>query len=155
MIIGVFIYFIAMVSFLHKNDNKYAIWILILSWAIFKLIGDNVLENSGKLYYISAALTDAIIVNLLGKLKKISILILQLQAICICYICTNLIGFILYELYYEAIFYDVTCTILIVLTLLTVTQKGSDHELGTDTNYKYNHYFCGSDTTISTEIQKN
>jgi len=103
-----------------------AIILYVLLTGIHTLVGKFIPDSAGFTYYLSAAVTDFLIILSLSLVKEKSKLIIGLQKINLWFININLFGWLLFEAYYEPTAYNILCYVLYFLALVVIYRGGSN-----------------------------
>lgn len=80
-------------------------------------------DYDGLQYYGSAALFDLAIIILTSGINPIPKMVLSLQKICIVSIVANLVGWILWFLYYPPLLYDLAFVVIYAWTLIILIKR--------------------------------
>jgi len=106
------------------NINKLAVYIFCFLAALFGLLGELIPDSYGYFYYIGAGLTDLLVIYVLSRIAHPTKLISKIQELCINFIAVNFIGWAMFMLYMEPIYYTGLC-FLLYLRMITITNGGA------------------------------
>lgn len=150
VLLGALIIAMALLSFTRHGKDRYIILAFAALCGFFQLIS-NSLGNYQ--YYLGAAITDLIIINLISKIVKPTATIINLQKIALWFIYVNTIGWIIYELYYPPFLYNTICLALFISALVVAVRKGGDSGLGSITSNSNDFTIRGGYNSCNTQMQ--
>ena len=113
--------FICCAAITQVNQSRFALLLfalLCLSYDFFESSIDN-----NYLYYISAAFIDLIIIKILSLVSKPNNTNLLLQKICLCFICVNFLGYLIYYLDLPSVIYSFLSSVLYMTVLIIAIFK--------------------------------
>ncbi len=117
-----------------STGGKISVCIFCATVLIFNNISYYIPDEYGIEHYLLAALTDLFIIYLLKKKKKPTKTTIIIQSWCVMFIITNVIGWVIYMLYYPPAAYDYLCSITYMLMLLTIIEGHRDGNINMDRN---------------------
>lgn len=138
-----------------EDENKLAVLTLGLAVLMFDNIDSLIPDSWGAIYYIGAAIVDLIIIALLNQFSTPTKLILQIQNICLLFICLNLFGWICFMLYFQPEAYNFLCAVLYAWTLVTIFRGRDKHVLGNNTVGRGGVGFLSNNHTSGHALQAN
>lgn len=138
MIVSGLIFAIALLSIFQCNDRR----MTALVFTLLTLQHDLFFQGLGGLYYfLSAGLTDIIIMVIIAKLRIITKLTMNLLNICLGFILLNSVAWIMWELSlpYENIYALVAAILYFCAIVSLLSRDGIEN--GNYRNYRFNEWF--------------
>lgn len=83
-------------------------------------------DTDGFLYYGSAAFSDLLVIFALSRLSIIYVHVLFMQVICLLFILSNCIGWVIWYLYLPPTYYNLTCYALYIAAILSLFKRGGN-----------------------------
>ncbi len=121
MIITVLIWLIIVMAFFQPNAPRlFAAITFVGITALHELFFSN---YEGLYYYGGAALFDLFIIILISGINPVPKMVLTLQKICIVSMLVNLLGWILWFLYYPPLIYNVSFIGIYIWVLITLIKR--------------------------------
>ncbi len=112
----------AILSIRLKTESMLAVLFFSLLCLIFSF-EEQYIENN-HMYYVFACLIDLVIIEILSRISKPTLVVISIQTICRWFIYANLLGFIIYEFELPAIIYTILCGSLYIAALLSTFFQG-------------------------------
>lgn len=132
---------IGLISLL-KNDSESRPFLLFSTLCGVMILFDLLItEELYPFYYLTSAIFDLLIMIVITKLDHTKKSTLTLQKICIAFIITNFIGWIMYELYIRPVIYNYTCEVLYSLVLFTLIRTSKENGFFDNSNIFNNKFF--------------
>ncbi len=125
----------AFIAMLYLNAvGKLSVYIFCAAVSIFNAIGFYIPDEYGVYYYLLAALTDLLIIYSLSRIKKPTKTTIIVQRWCAVFIANNLIGWVIYMMYYPPVIYAYLCSATYALILLTIIKGQRNGNINMDWN---------------------
>lgn len=145
MISNILIFFIFLSCIFKSRNTKQPFMIFVLFCIVMTIIDIALPKYLESYYYLSCALIDLIIIVELSKSQKINNTVILLQKSCLLFIVINLLGWVIYEMYYGPDIYNALCASLFAVILIACENTRNKNVLGDNTvRSDINLFFSGA-----------
>ncbi len=115
---------ILFLGIIQRREKPVAIFCVLTGF--FNVVGRAIPDDQGLVYYLGAAINDLIIILIISKLDHISELAIKLQGVCEIFIAVNFIGWVLFMLYVDPVYYNLLSAMIYIYTINLILKGSGD-----------------------------